>query len=608
MESYPEYASMIHGAALKIAGRGKPVFPCKPDKSPYTPHGFKDATTNRARVNAFWNRHRGAKIGMPAGAGSGVWVLDVDRPAALGELPREMPETLTVRTPGGGLHFYFNHVAGLTNRTGGLPEGIDVRAEGGYVIVPPSPGYVVERRAPIADAPAWLLDLVREKPAGPRKDAGGVHRADGVPRYVLGDGPIAAGRRNRTLASIAGRLRARGYDREAIEEELSEVNAARCAPPLEEGEVRRIAASISRYAPGEERRGPDSETLAAVEELERELWRREWRGVGGKSERDAFVVALGMARRSGTLIPGGVRFEVDIRSWALAAAVSKRAMLDYRRGEERKPGIVSRLKRRGLLRSDNTGRRDGERSAFVLVLPRAEGRAQFHHSTNRESCGGGGETLRAPRLRWSATSRERVGSEWETFVTLRLGKTAGAVVDVLERAGGIAAIPEIADVLGLERTRDLRRRTLARLEERGIVTVAGDTVTLVPDWLEALNREREASGEIAAYRRDMARYAREREAYRTRHERPADPAPTEAEVRERREGAPERRRGAIEGAIARLFRERPEYRGRRVGQITCALVTYGLVPDDFPRGVPPGGPPKDREVAAILGANGAEAA
>ena len=79
-------------------------------------------------------------------------------------------------------------------------------------------------------------------------------------------------------------------------------------------------------------------------------------------------------------------------------------------------------------------------------------------------------------------------------------------------------------------------------------------------------------------------------------------------MRERREGAPERRRGAIEGAIARLFRERPEYRGRRVGQITCALVTYGLVPDDFPRGVPPGGPPKDREVAAILGANGAEGA
>jgi hypothetical protein len=40
------------------------VFPCKPDKSPYTPRGFKDGTTNPGRVNAFWNRYLGAQIGM----------------------------------------------------------------------------------------------------------------------------------------------------------------------------------------------------------------------------------------------------------------------------------------------------------------------------------------------------------------------------------------------------------------------------------------------------------------------------------------------------------------------------------------------------------------
>ncbi len=603
MESYPEYASMIHRAALKIAGKGKPVFPCRPDKAPYTSHGFKDATTNRGRVNALWNRHRGAKIGMPTGEASGVSVVDVDRLEALEELPHALPETLTARTPSGGRHFYFKHADGLTNRTGALPDGIDVRGEGGYVIVPPSEGYVVERRAPIADAPAWLLDLVREEPEKPRATSGN-RRADGVPRYD--GGPIPDGCRNRTLASIAGGLRARGHDREAIEQALLEINAARCSPPLEEREVLRIAASIARYAPG--RPGPDAETLAALEELERELWRREWRGMGGKGERDAYVAALGMACRSGALIPGGVRFETDIRSWALGAAVSKRAMLDYRRGGERKPGIVSRLKRAGLLRSDNAGRRAGEQGAYVLVLPCAEGRAEFHQPNHKRGCRVSGETLRAPRLRWSSTTRERVGAEWLTSVTLRLGKTGGAVVDALERAGGSAEVAEIADALHLKRTRDLRRRTLARLEERGIVTVAGETVALVADWLEALNREREAAGEIAAYRRDMQRYAHEREAYRTRHERPADPAPTEAAMEERRRSAPDRRREAIEGAIARLFCERPEYRGRRVGQITCALVTYGLVTEDFPRGVPPGGPPKDEEIADILVANGLEAA
>jgi hypothetical protein len=76
----------------------------------------------------------------------------------------------------------------------------------------------------------------------------------------------------------------------------------------------------------------------------------------------------------------------------------------------------------------------------------------------------------------------------------------------------------------------------------------------------------------------------------------ADPAPTVEEMRGGREGYPERRREATKAAIARLFQEHPEYRGRRVGQITCRLVSY-LSPD-FPRG--PDGVPKDTEVEAIL--------
>lgn len=74
-------------------------------------------------------------------------------------------------------------------------------------------------------------------------------------------------------------------------------------------------------------------------------------------------------------------------------------------------------------------------------------------------------------------------------------------------------------------------------------------------------------------------------------------------MRETREGYPERRRKAIEAAITRLFREYPEYRDRRVGQITCRLVSY-ISSADFPRG--PDGAPKDAEVEAIL--DGVEAA
>src|SRR5215210_1187938 len=131
------YPTKSARGAQRIAHKGKPVFPCREDKSPLTPRGFKDATTNPGLVKGFWTKYPDALIGMPTGSHSGVFVVDVDRLEALGELERELPETLTVRTRSGGRHYYFQHVDGIRNSPGGLPEGIDVRGEGGYVIAPP---------------------------------------------------------------------------------------------------------------------------------------------------------------------------------------------------------------------------------------------------------------------------------------------------------------------------------------------------------------------------------------------------------------------------------------------------------------------------------------
>jgi hypothetical protein len=67
-------------------------------------------------------------------------VLDVDRPDGLAVLDDELPETPRIRTPRGGVHFPFRHVEGVTNSPGALPEGIDVRGEGGFVLVPRATG------------------------------------------------------------------------------------------------------------------------------------------------------------------------------------------------------------------------------------------------------------------------------------------------------------------------------------------------------------------------------------------------------------------------------------------------------------------------------------
>jgi hypothetical protein len=62
----------------------------------------------------------------------------------------------------------------------------------------------------------------------------------------------------------------------------------------------------------------------------------------------------------------------------------------------------------------------------------------------------------------------------------------------------------------------------------------GDTVTLVDNWLEALNVERVAMGEIAAYRRDLVKFNCERKAYASRHKHLAEKAPSDAELERQR--------------------------------------------------------------------------
>ena len=126
-------------AALEYARRGLPVFPCIPrGKNPLTDHGYLDATTDADQVEEWWRRHPRANIGGVPG-GAGLLVLDVDGPegerAAQGLGVLAEP-TLTVQTAR-GLHLYYLHPGGhVGNRR--LAAGLDVRADGGYVLLPPS--------------------------------------------------------------------------------------------------------------------------------------------------------------------------------------------------------------------------------------------------------------------------------------------------------------------------------------------------------------------------------------------------------------------------------------------------------------------------------------
>jgi len=162
--------SEAHKAALKFAERGIPVFPCSPaKKNPLTESGLKAATTDPRQIRIWWETWPKAMIGMPCGEASGVFVVDLDprdHPvgdmlAALDEWCGGLPKGPIAETQSGGLHIWFHYPAGMLDETVKLgnkanlfkrvgefegveaaPEAIathvDVRSEGGYVIVPPS--------------------------------------------------------------------------------------------------------------------------------------------------------------------------------------------------------------------------------------------------------------------------------------------------------------------------------------------------------------------------------------------------------------------------------------------------------------------------------------
>lgn len=175
MNASDTVAATMLDAALAYAAKGFPVFPCQEgNKRPYTRNGFKEATTDPEQIRIWWSKWPNAMIGMPTGAASGYWVLDIDDPDEFEcGCWIDIPQTRRVDT-GKGYHLYFVHVEGIRNKQRGskgawpIPEipGAEVRGEGGYVILPPSrhPSGQLYRladgREP-AHAPTELLALVR---------------------------------------------------------------------------------------------------------------------------------------------------------------------------------------------------------------------------------------------------------------------------------------------------------------------------------------------------------------------------------------------------------------------------------------------------------------
>ena len=258
MTAVPALSAMAR-AAVTYARSGWHVFPLRPrDKRPLANvdyglgpddvGGFTLATNSVAQVTAWWTRWPEANIGCHPGP-SGFIILDLDGPEgeagaqALGLLAEPTLEVVTGRDDG-GRHRWYRHPGGHIGNAALAPK-LDVRADAGYVVLPPSVhpsgrkyrwlGKLDE----IAALPTAIVDRMRQTGIG--------SQPAGVPaRAIPALESIPSGGRNNALASYAGRLLAKGHHVPEATDLCLALNAAKCQPPLPADEVAAIVASVAK--------------------------------------------------------------------------------------------------------------------------------------------------------------------------------------------------------------------------------------------------------------------------------------------------------------------------------------------------------------------------
>lgn len=258
-----ERADVLLRAALTYAARKWHVFPihtpvdggcsCRRDdcanigKHPRTRNGFKDASTDETQIRKWWDMWPEANIAIACGD-SGLTVIDVDPRHGGDETFRDLvqrygedlTETVIALTGSRGNHYFYAAGDPPIPSSIGAWQGIDIRGHNGYVVAPPSLHESGEEYS--WERPASKFELA------PFPDIAIESRAPRTLAAAPG-AKIPVGKRDDTLASLAGAMRQKGMSEEAMVAALRIENAERCIPPLPESDVIRIARSVARYEP-----------------------------------------------------------------------------------------------------------------------------------------------------------------------------------------------------------------------------------------------------------------------------------------------------------------------------------------------------------------------
>jgi hypothetical protein len=225
-----DFLTYALGYTQKLGFRVFPLVPGK--KIPMIPNWQNEATTDEAKIREWWTRWPNANIGIVTGEyrDGFFYVLDFD-PRNGGDWFDDvgediLPPTWVVHTARGGRHYYYRTRELL--RSAMLPDGVDLKGKGGYVVAPPSilfdddgnpiGDYAYQvgnmpKDLGMAEGPSWVLEKLHGKRTS---DAGGGNEETQLALWRMPP-PIPKGMRHNYLVSLAGALWAAGVPQKELE-------------------------------------------------------------------------------------------------------------------------------------------------------------------------------------------------------------------------------------------------------------------------------------------------------------------------------------------------------------------------------------------------------
>lgn len=241
-------------AALLYCKLGFSVIPIIPgQKKPLIPwERYQNEKADEAQIKKWWSFTKNANVGIVTGKVSDIAVIDIDTEQGYEEIQKYVPDTLicpTVATPRGGQHLYFKYPANSDlHNNAGVVTGCDLRAEGGYVIAPPSVNGNKK-------AYAWLNDLALNQvsmPVLPDNYLAYINNnilCNNIlfsKNHASNSELFRQGTRDNDLFHTANCLIKGGMRQDAAEQVLN-ILAANCNPPFPKGDVTdKVQSAINR--------------------------------------------------------------------------------------------------------------------------------------------------------------------------------------------------------------------------------------------------------------------------------------------------------------------------------------------------------------------------